>query len=247
LAEATDYAGHPLSPGTSLDIPIVFEVGAKAGTKYAAVHAEFAESWVSSAGALIRADVFGTWTVSADQIRFGDVRVDGNETLEHTILFQSQGSRLLHEPHADVTWLECTTRPAGTPGSVEIIARVLPARLAPGINRGRILIETSDLVIPTQEVAVYARGIDTLAAHPDHVVVPVGASASVRFYDRFGHRVTVSDASVSPGGLVTEVAGNKVVVYAASAPPEQKYRLVVHDDHGRRGQVVVSLCPSREP
>jgi hypothetical protein len=231
-----------LPAGSSLPIDVVLNTGRRPGVRSA--YLQLRTTDVRTYTARVRALVVGDWQLSADIIDFGDVPVHADKGPTETVVFSSSQDQLLGPPTSRAPWLKCTTarRSADATNTVDIVLRVEPDSLPPGLSTTGVKVATTNRTVPNAWITVRARGTTPLTPYPPHVLLKPGGAGTVRFVDRDGQLARI--ASVDAPALGTRVlsAGTLELSIADATGLDGPARVEVRDELGQIGTVLVSTA-----
>jgi len=194
--------------------------------------------------AIATVNICGTYTLVPEVLDFGRVPVmpETEGGPERELVFESATDEVVGAPVTEARWLEC--RRVSTVGArTVLVVRLRPAELEFGLNAATVCVRTSSPVRPNACVRVQAVGMRPLTAVPEQVYLPVGGAATVRFLDAAGRAVRIT--AVDGGGpdlrVVILESGEVEVVSEVDAPVGGVRRVVVRDELGREGTVLVTV------
>jgi hypothetical protein len=184
LIDSAEYVGQSVNPSESVTLDVSLETGAEPGDK---VRTVTLIAGGRKYAADIRVNVVGTFALDRKVISFGEVEPTLTDERVEVAHFDcpSQEVELVGEPQLDGRWLEAAYFKNGD-GSFQIAVRLLPERLAVGLNVGAVRIDTTDASIPMISFRVLATLAPDLRGVPSHVILREGEEKIVRFYCKDG-------------------------------------------------------------
>lgn len=246
VLDADGCRGRALLAGDQIQVDVSLGAGTKPGLNEAFVKVGLADG--RSRGALVRWDVVPSWTLSADLVQFGKVYLDEPEVPAVTVAFSSHSCTLV-AVQPDVSWLECEAQSLGPGGrDAWLTLRLKKERLSPGVNRGMLMVTTTDRTVPTARVLVTALGSTALVPYPYHLVLVPGSSGAIRFSEETGRACTLVSAEATHPAIRVQLRDSGLVQcsFEAGPMPRGPVPLVVRDESGRRGCALISVILSSE-
>jgi hypothetical protein len=185
----------------------------------------------------------GTWALSRDTLDFGDVALDEPDADDpcESVIFTAAPDQLRAQPAPDAPWMACETA-ARSDNRTEILITVRRDELAPGLNRGAVLLKTTSPEVPSAAIVVTARGVQRLNSAPAHVFLRGSDSQLVRVLGEDGQPVVVRSATASDGNIeIVIVNPSEIEVRNKSGQAlPQLFVVTVVDDRGRTVRIPVS-------
>lgn len=214
------YHGQILLSGDELLVEITMNMGDRPGLKQALIRI------VTTAGnvypTLVQASVSASWSLSADEVSFGQVFFDDMDDPVRTVIFSSDSDLLARVPESSVPWLACSiqSREGGKPED-EIRLRVLSDRMSPGMNTGIVEVITTNPLVPSQHIFVSARGTPALMPYPAHLVLLPGTKGSIRFSDETREQASLVSVDIGRAPLEVTIVPTGLVKVAAETMRRQ--------------------------
>lgn len=247
--DAERYVDSPLGSGESREIVARLNTEKTPGPKVRSVSATLADGTVRTA--TIRVNVIGTWTVSADRVEFPDVWLDASprpEINDQIVEFRSESDSLSAVGPPTVPWLEAHVDHAA-PQFAEIVFRVKPEFVQPGINSTMVILRTTCSEKPDSTIHVRVVGLRSVNVIPERLFLPDDEPRTVRVVDPSGRSLPVKSAESDNSAFgVKAVAGQPgsltVRRYTASRQAVRGAITVV-DELDRRAIVQVTVLAGR--
>lgn len=239
MTDRRRYEGLTLEAGQELAVRAVLDTETNPGRKTRRLIFETAGG--ETFRATIRLEVYGTWTLRPEVLDFAEVLVDETaEPVARLVTFESTQDGFLGVRDLTVPWLEYRVAERGA-GKTEILVRVLPARLPPGLSSTSLVVDTTNDIKPAAAVYVRAKGLQPVVPVPEHVFL-IGAQAQlVMFHDEGGQPVRLASCAVDNPVIELEITAHGQL-RVANADPSEKVSAAVRvvDERGKKGTVFVS-------
>lgn len=192
-AQATN--GLELFPGDVIPLSFTMNTGRSSGPKSAQITLTTEQDTQYSAG--VNLTVKGTWSVTPDRIDFGDIEIGQTpEAPSRLVEFHSTNEQFRGVEVLRTQWLEHHVA-SRTDGRTELLFRVRPERLPPGVSSATAVIRTTSSVKPEGVIYISVRGVNRLNASVQRVGL-LGAEPKV---------VKFTDAQGKPAALASVDAG----------------------------------------
>jgi hypothetical protein len=120
-------------------------------------------------------------------------------------------------------------------GRIEILVRLVKARLAAGQNSASLVVGTDCALKPSAVVFLKARGVHELAISPTQVLLVGTKPVRVECFDRTGARVRLVSADAASGAIRVDVLPNGAIeiLNSTTGPLPEPIAVRVVDDRGR--------------
>lgn len=195
-------------------------------------------------------ETIGTWKVTKDAVDFGTVILGAPSTpshLEDTFQFISQENELIDELDYDESWLSCVSAHRED-GVTDVLVRVNPLKLLPGVNTAQIGFRTNSEVRPDGMVYVRLKALSALRSIPSTVSIIGRESCSARIVALNDAAVKIARVSVSNSDLSCHIIGDcdiNISSRCITTPPES-YAVTAYDDLGNWVVIPVSIYAPKE-
>jgi hypothetical protein len=233
VIEGGAFQGRAVTPGESLPVDVKLDTQKSPGLKARRIDLTAASGVRYSA--VIRVNVVGTWSITPDALDFGEVVLDdGEDDPRATVLYESDTDNLLDISTSGAAWIEVQPNPADQ-GRIEILVRLVKARLAAGQNSASLVVGTDCALKPSAVVFLKARGVHELAISPTQVLLVGTKPVRVECFDRTGARVRLVSADAASGAIRVDVLPNGAIeiLNSTTGPLPEPIAVRVVDDRGR--------------
>ena len=201
LTPEEEYEGRVVGPGETIGILASLRTETTPGpkTRSLTVRTTSGDTYV----ARVTVDVQGTWSLTPEQLDFGEVFLgDETETEPLVATVASDADSIVNIEVPKTPWLEYHVAER-LRGESELLFRVRKEYLPPGVSTVSVTINTDCAIKPAGILYVKAKGVYRLVAHPAEVLLIDSEPRVVRFTDRAG--VPVHLATVEVSNSVIEV------------------------------------------
>lgn len=218
-----------------LPLSVAFHTGDVPGPKLAVVQIAASNGQVFTAE--IRAQVVGTWDVSATSVRLPNPW-GAAESSRASLAVSADDDQLSIDVEPLASWLTCEIERRR--GGAVLWLAADSERVPPGKSSSWLAITTNDPIVDRRLVEVSVDAHFELTAHPPRVFLRPGDCWTVRFRDELRRDAVLEPPAVRiPGVRATRIGPAELRVCADQAFEDGQF-IMVRDDHGRRG--IVGVC-----
>lgn len=240
LTSGGRFEGSVVASGTSILIEGSIDAGRHPGklVRTLTLRSVTGEEW----SAVIEIDVVGTWTLSSDRIDFGKIELGQPlvQPIEAAFTFSSDSDNLLGEPTSSVPWLQIFLAERG-PNESEILLRVDPRNLQPGIHTADVQFRTSSDARPDGVVYVRLEAVPALDLRPSQVFLLGGETRAIRVFDSAGAVAKIASVRSTNDQLIVRIIQPNGVEVQSDTKIDEIVDVTIVDSKKRSAVLRVSV------